>query len=105
VAGTNGSVTKVVRVVSRGNGYLPGDLVTVTQGDLNCKVRVVNVQTSNGEIEITNYDSVNLTVSGKFKFNAVNVDNNPFGLPVENFQYGEFYEVPILPFSKNKYNI
>lgn len=100
VADANGSVTKVVRVVSRGNGYLPGDIVTVTQGDLNCKVRVVNVQTSNGEIEITDYDSVNLTVSGKFKFNAVNVDNNPFGVPVVNFQYGEFYEVPILPFAK-----
>jgi hypothetical protein len=87
-------------VVSRGNGYLPGDIVTVTTGDLNCKVKVVNVQTSNGEIEITEFDNLNMTVSGTFKFNAVNVENNPFGLPVVNFQYGEFYRVPIYPFGK-----
>jgi hypothetical protein len=96
----NGAVTKVVRVVSRGNGYLPGDIVTVTTGDLNCKVKILNVQTSNGEIEITDYDNINMTVSGTFKFNAVNVDNNPFGAAVVNFQYGEFYQVPILPFAK-----
>jgi hypothetical protein len=100
VTNPSGAVTKVVRVVSRGNGYLPGDVVTVTNGDLNCKVKVINVQTSNGEIEITDFDNINMTVSGKFKFNAVNVDNNPFGVPVVNFQYGEFYEVPILPFAK-----
>lgn len=100
VTNASGAVTNVVRVVSRGNGYLPGDIVTVTTGDLNCKVKVVNVQTSNGEIEITEFDNLNMTVSGTFKFNAVNVENNPFGLPVVNFQYGEFYRVPIYPFGK-----
>ncbi|MGL2965118.1 DUF6252 family protein [Flavobacterium sp. XGLA_31] len=100
--GTNGlgGVNKIVKVVSRGNGYLPGDIVTVTSGDLNCQVKVVNVETSNGEIEITDYDPLNMTVTGTFKFNAVNVDNNPFGLPVVNFQYGEFYKIPIYPDSK-----
>lgn len=100
VTNANGAVTDVVRVVARGNGYLPGDIVTVTNGDLNCKVRVVNVQNSNGEIEITEFDNLNMTISGKFKFNAVNVENNPFGIPVENFQYGEFYKVQIYPSTK-----
>ncbi len=100
--GTNGIgvVNKIIRVVSRGNGYLPGDIVTVTSGDVNCKVQIVNVETSNGEIVITDYDNLKMTVSGTFKFNAVNVDNNPFGLPVVNFQYGEFYQIPIYPEAK-----
>jgi len=97
VANASGVVTSVVRVASRGNGYLPGDIVTVALGNVNCKVRVLNVQNSNGEIEITDFDSLNMTVTGKFKFNAVNVDDNPFGGPVVNFQYGEFYKIPIYP--------
>jgi hypothetical protein len=97
VANAAGLVTSVVRVVARGNGYLPGDIVTVTSGNLNCKVRVENVQNSNGEIEITAYDNVNQTVTGKFKFNAVNTNNNPFAEPIVNFQYGEFYKIPIYP--------
>jgi hypothetical protein len=92
----SGVVNKIT-LVSRGNGYLAGDLITVTGGNLNCKFRVMNVQNSNGEIEITNYDEVRMTVSGKFKFNAVNSNNNPFGGEVVNFQYGEFYNVQIYP--------
>lgn len=92
----NGGVTKIT-LVSRGNGYLAGDLVTVTGGNLNCKFRVLNVQNSNGEIEITKYDEVKMTISGKFKFNAVNSNNNPFGGEVVNYQFGEFYNVQIYP--------
>jgi hypothetical protein len=58
---------------------------------------VTNVQNSNGEIQITEYDNVNFTVSGKFKFNAANANNSPFGGPILNFQYGEFYKIPIFP--------
>jgi hypothetical protein len=36
-----------------------------------------------------------MTVTGKFKFNASNT--GAFGNPILNFQYGEFYKVPILP--------
>ena len=50
-----------------------------------------------GEIKITEYDSVNATVSGTFKFNAMNVDGNPLGGPILNFQYGAFYKVKIFP--------
>ena len=48
-----------------------------------------------GQIVITEYDEVNKTVSGTFKFNAENVSNNPLAGPVLNFQYGHFYKVPV----------
>lgn len=96
VADASGIVTSVV-VSSRGNAYQAGDLITVVGGNLNCKILIVNVQNSNGEIKITEYDNVNMTISGKFKFNAVNANNSPFGGPILNFQYGEFYKIPIFP--------
>jgi hypothetical protein len=48
-----------------------------------------------GEIVIEDYDAVNKTVTGTFKFNAVNVNNNPLAGPLLNFQYGHFYKVPV----------
>lgn len=96
VANSTGNVTGVT-LSSRGNNYVAGDLITVTGGNVNCKLRVQNVQNSNGEIKITEYDNVNMTVSGKFKFNAANANNSPFGGPILNFQYGEFYKLPIFP--------
>jgi Family of unknown function (DUF6252) len=96
VANSSGVVTSV-NLSSRGNAYLAGDLITVAGGNVNCKFRVLNVQNSNGEIQITEYDNVNMTVSGKFKFNAANANNSPFGGPILNFQYGEFYQLPIYP--------
>lgn len=89
---SSGQVTKVL-VNSGGNGYLSGDTITVTGGDLNCRIRVVN----GGEIKITEYDDINGTVSGTFKFNAMNVNNNPAGGEILNYQYGTFYKVPIYP--------
>lgn len=96
VANTSGVVTSVT-VSSRGSGYLAGDLITVAGGNVNCKIRISNVQNSNGEIKITEYDNVNFTISGKFKFNAANSNGSPFGGPILNFQYGEFYKIPIFP--------
>ena len=96
VANASGIVTSGT-LSSRGNAYLAGDLVTVAGGNVNCKFRIVNVQNSNGEIQITEYDNVNFTVSGKFKFNAANANDSPFGGPILNFQYGEFYKIPIYP--------
>lgn len=96
IVNASGIITSVT-VSSRGSGYLAGDLVTVTGGNLNGKIRIMNVQTSNGEIQITEYDNVNMTVSGKFKFNAANANGSPFGGPILNFQYGEFYKIPIYP--------
>ena len=96
VANASGVVTSLT-VSSRGNAYLAGDLVTVAGGNVNCKFRVTNVQNSNGEIKITSYDTVNATVTGTFKFNAANSNASPFGGPILNFQYGEFYKIPIYP--------
>ncbi len=96
VANASGVVTGLT-LSSRGNNYTAGDLITITGGNLNAKFRVLNVQNSNGEIKITEYDNINMTVSGTFKFNAANANGNPFGGPILNFQYGEFYRIPIFP--------
>ncbi len=52
--------------------------------------------TGEGQLVITEYDAVNKTVSGTFKFNAVNTSSNPLAGPNLNFQYGIFYKVPVL---------
>lgn len=49
----------------------------------------------NGEIVITDYDAVNKTVSGTFKFNVDQIDNNPLYSSSVNFQNGFFYKIPI----------
>ncbi|WP_284652735.1 DUF6252 family protein [Flavobacterium terrisoli] len=97
VANSAGVVTSVVRVTARGNDYVPGDVVTVSLGNVNCQLRVLSTQNSNGEILIEEYDQVNMTVTGKFKFNATNTNNNPLGGSILNFQYGKFYKIPIYP--------
>jgi hypothetical protein len=94
IANTSGFVTSV-KVASPGNGYKSGDLITIVGGGNNAKVKVLNVQGSNGQIEIT--ENTGDTVSGNFKFNAVNVSGNPLGGEMVNFQYGTFYKVPVLP--------
>ena len=49
----------------------------------------------NGQVSITEYDAVNNTVSGTFKFNIENTYNNSLAGSVINFQQGVFYKVPI----------
>jgi hypothetical protein len=49
----------------------------------------------NGEIVIEEYDAVNKTITGTFRFNAENVNNNSLAGPLLNFQYGHFYKVPV----------
>jgi len=95
-ASSTGKVTGV-SFVSRGNGYLPGDVITVDGGDGKCKLTVMNSQVSNGEIEITEFDSAKMTVSGKFKFNAVKTQETSTGNTILNFQNGEFYKVRVYP--------
>lgn len=48
-----------------------------------------------GEIVIEEFDAVNKTVTGTFKFNAENIEDNPIGGPVLNYQYGTFYKIPV----------
>lgn len=81
-------------VISPGSGYVSGDLISISGGNGDAKLTVQNVTNSNGEIVITGYDGVSKIISGTFKFNAVNVDNNPLAEPTLNFQYGNFY-IPV----------
>jgi hypothetical protein len=48
-----------------------------------------------GEIVITEYDAINNTITGTFKFNAENIYNNPLAGPILNFQYGHFYKIAV----------
>jgi hypothetical protein len=84
---TNGVVKKVT-VLARGEGYLAGDIITIVGGANNAKLKVINVQQSNGEIVIKNIEG-NL-YSGTFKFNAVNAAGE-----VITFSEGNFYKVPL----------
>lgn len=49
-----------------------------------------------GQIILTEYDTVNKTVSGTYRFNAYNTTNNPLGNLLVNFKQGVFYKVPLL---------
>ena len=49
-----------------------------------------------GEIKITEFDAANGTVSGSFRFNAINTMNNPLGGEILNFNQGVFYKVPVI---------
>jgi hypothetical protein len=93
---SGGAITNIT-ISTQGSDYVAGDIITVVGGGNNCRFRILNIQGSNGEIHITEFDNLNMTVSGKFKFNAVNTDGNPAGGPIVNYQYGEFYRVPVYP--------
>lgn len=75
-------------MVSRGDGYQAGDLITILGGDNNATFRVLNVQQSSGEIVIESSD--NGTFTGTFILNAVDDDGNPVV-----FSEGVFYRIPI----------
>ena len=48
-----------------------------------------------GQIIVTEYDQVNKTISGNFKFNAKNTDGNSLDDATLNFQQGIFYKIPV----------
>ncbi|MCG9791681.1 DUF6252 family protein [Flavobacterium algicola] len=50
-----------------------------------------------GQISITEYDMANNTITGSFKFNAVNQSAIPGTEASINFQQGVFYKLPITP--------
>jgi len=92
IANAAGAVTSV-KVASPGNGYKAGDIITITGGGGNARITVLNVEGSNGEINIT--ENTGDTVSGNFKFNAINTNGNPLGGELVNFQNGTFYKIPV----------
>ncbi|MCO6175053.1 DUF6252 family protein [Flavobacterium sp. NRK F10] len=82
-----GKVTSAV-IVARGDGYKAGDIVTILGGNGSARVRILNVQQSNGEIVIESFE--NGTFTGTFKLNAANEDGEMI-----TFSEGNFYKVPV----------
>lgn len=87
-----GSVASAT-ILSPGNNYLTGDLITISGGNNFANFSVLNVEGSNGEIIIS--DSSNGTVSGTFQFNAQGATANPNGSQNVGFQKGNFYRIPV----------
>jgi hypothetical protein len=48
-----------------------------------------------GQIILKEYDAINKTVSGSFRFNSFNMTNNSLGNPIVNFTSGVFYKIPV----------
>ena len=84
----SGFVTGVL-INASGSGYEPGDIITINGGDNNAKFKILSV------IEIT--DNSNGTITGTFRFTAKNAIPNPTVNELVSFQYGAFYQVPVLP--------
>jgi hypothetical protein len=83
---TGGAVTRAT-IASRGTGYKAGDIVTISGGDGNAKVKILSIMKSNGVVEIEKIEGN--TYTGTFSFNAVDEIGN-----VVNFNKGTFYKVP-----------
>ncbi|WP_136667734.1 DUF6252 family protein [Flavobacterium sp. H122] len=66
-ANPNGVVT-AVEINTAGEGYVQGDVVTISTGNNNAQFEVVSVSKSGGEIVIT--ENTGTTISGTFKFTA-----------------------------------
>lgn len=90
-------VVTLAEIVFSGTGYKAGDLITIVGGNNSAKFRVVNVEGSNGQIKVTEYDPILGTITGSFRFNAKNVEDNPIGESTLNFQDGVFYKVKLTP--------
>lgn len=87
---TSGAVNSIT-LVSRGNGYRAGDLITIVGGNNNARFKVINVQQSNGEITIT--EVLDGKYTGRYKFNVVDELGE-----VVTFSEGVFYKVPLATF-------
>lgn len=53
-----------------------------------------------GEIKVIEYNQASNTITGEFRFNAVNIHNNPIGGEYLNFNEGVFYNVPVTGFDE-----
>lgn len=85
-ANPDGAVTNT-NIISRGDGYMAGDVVTIVGGDNNATVSILNTQSSHGELTI---EEINGTITGSFKFSATDGNGN-----VASFSDGYFYRLPI----------
>jgi hypothetical protein len=88
--------TTSAKVQTYSLGKTTSKMASYTQTVSDGKVAyVTGFNTGGGQIVITEYDAVNKTVSGTFKFNAENTDDNSSANPIVNFQQGVFYKVPV----------
>lgn len=56
---------------------------------------ISGLKVDDGQVKITEYDLINRTVTGSFRFNATNTDVNSTEPEVVNFTQGIVYKVPI----------
>lgn len=49
----------------------------------------------NGQVNVQEINLEEGVITGTFRFNAINVQNNPAGAPNTNVQEGTFYRIPI----------
>lgn len=87
-----GTVTKAT-ILSPGNNYFTGDVITIVGGNNFANFAVLNVEESNGEIIIT--DNSDGTLTGTFQFNAKSPVVNLNGSQNVGFQKGNFYRIPL----------
>lgn len=59
-------------------------------------IYTTGANTEDGQIILTEYDSINKTVSGTFRFNSFIITANPSINPIVNFTQGVFYKIPVL---------
>ncbi|MES2747532.1 MAG: DUF6252 family protein [Bacteroidota bacterium] len=83
----SGMVTGVL-ISEPGIGYEPGDIITITGGNGNAKFKI------SSEIVITGYTETGIT--GTFRFAAKNATPSPFINDLVSFQYGSFYNIPVV---------
>lgn len=88
IANLNGVVT-AVEVNVAGEGYVPGDIVTINGGNNNAQFKVVSVSKSSGEVVIT--ENTGATISGTFKFTAFEETTGN----VVSCREGVFYKLPV----------
>lgn len=90
------------RAVSEANpityllGTNPGNTITfdyILNG--TAENYISGLKVDDGQVKITEYDLINRTVTGSFRFNATNTDVNSTEPEVVNFTQGIVYKVPI----------
>jgi hypothetical protein len=69
---------------------------TDTSGDNEISFST-GLNVGDGQLIIEDYDEVANTVTGTFRFNAVNDQQDPETGEILNFQQGHFYKVPVIP--------
>jgi hypothetical protein len=77
-----------IGIKNQGTDYIAGDIVTISGGNSDATIEIIDVVKSNGEVIIT--ENSNGLISGKFKFIAV----NNLGETISGKE-GFFYKIPL----------